>query len=297
MLPWVYITKIIMAAASALLNSCVIIFSFLFLKKKDKTIYSILHLLFIAEIHSVSFCINWEKPNNNSNKLSNLCKLQSFLLNFSSLAEGSAIMIILYYTYRNLWINERKKCSKVKNFFKKALQALIFMVIAYLLPLTFSLLAFYFHLFGDSTNYCWVKEDKIFSTYSIILFWGPAILNILISFFFIFRIVLNQENAKEGKLILKVIVFPIIEIFSLISSLINSAFFFENKKIYNAIDLSKQIPSLLFPLVFCLISDDTKFLCFERCKHKKEDPKLVEYYKIMSFAEIEGPEENYNILD
>ena len=244
------------------------------------------NILVISFIHSLSYMINWItnldsaytfEDNNNKYKIGGLligsprrnflvCKLQGFMILFSSLCQDIFINIFFYI------INK-------ENIPKKKIIVLIYSLIGYICPFVFSIIYAIVGGLGLNDRYCYIKKFEFNKDneekYSFVTTFKPLIIilysirgiNLIISFILLFKIIKYVKKNNLSKLyILKSSSILLIQIVSFsisflyrISRIIFSDF---NKTISDIHLCINTLDSILFPLSFSLSNGIYTNLCY-----------------------------------
>ena len=259
------------------------------IKKKINPVafHLITNILLINFIHSLSYMINWVthlddayilEDNNIKYKIGGLligcpkrnflvCKIQGFMILFSSLSQDIFINIFFYI------INK-------ENIPRKSIMILIYSILGYICPFIFSIIYAIIGGLGLNDRYCYIRkfefnedEDQKYSFVTtfkplIIILYSIRGINLAISFFLLFNIIkyIRKNNLSKvyilkssSILLIQIITFSFSFLYR-ISRIIFNDF---NKTISDIHLCINTLDAILFPLSFSLSNGIYTNLCYK----------------------------------
>ena len=291
-------------------------------KIRNKNSFSfilIINLLMENFLHTFSFLLNWMRfvkddffefyDNNelyqigglligNPSNYMTMCKIQGFLIIYSSLSQDFLINIFFYI------INTEKTPKK----FKLHMMLIIF---SFLIPLIFSFIYFITDNIGINERYCHIKKfyfdnnddayhfNKSFVVLTVILYLFRGI-NLVINFIFLYKIIKNISQDNYNKIfIIRIIIILITQILSITLEIINivceQTVGYNRKYIISDIFLYiNTLDGIIFPLIFSLSNSTyTNLFCMkERTETMMTEEDFNNYESCDSSAKIDEKDPN-----
>ena len=227
-----------------------------------------------------------------------MCKIQGFLIIYSSLSQDFLINIFFYI------INTEKTPKK----FKLHMMLIIF---SFLIPLIFSFIYFITDNIGINERYCHIKKfyfdnnddayhfNKSFVVLTVILYLFRGI-NLVINFIFLYKIIKNIRQDNYNKIfIIRIIIILITQILSITLEIINiiceQTVGYNRKYIISDIFLYiNTLDGIIFPLIFSLSNSTyTNLFCMkERTETMMTEEDFNNYESCDSSAKIDEKDPN-----
>lgn len=222
---WLYYLELGFGCLSLLGNFFVIFVYFFYKQLRCFAFELVIYLTIACMFNNLSYLIHYRPSINFTETQMTLCYVQAFMMVWFETSQIIWTTLIAI----SLYVNVVKFDETDSN--SNCMKRVIFLLVGFAFPLSFSIIGITMGYFGPGSNYCWINSIDnsigaiIYGNVIYLLVWILIITNVTITIIVIRHLnkLYNNEEEKEliSRYIYKLIKYPIIQVICLIPATIN----------------------------------------------------------------------------